>query len=102
MQSYDAWGRFRFRPAVIAAAALALCGCAIQDDVRSITYDYTDRGRLAAERRVSQDMQDSCYLSGAQYAELVGPPQIVSKAGPAGEEFQATQSFYCVGTQGGP
>jgi len=47
-------------------------------------------------------MQDACYLSGAQYAEQVGPPRIVSETAATGGQFRATQSFYCVGTQGGP
>ena len=84
--------------ALIAAASLAVCGCAAHEDIRSVTYDYAGGRRLAAERRASQDMQDSCYFSGYQYFRPEGPPQVVS----AGARFQATQAFSCVGTVGGP
>ena len=88
--------------AAIAAVSLAVCGCAGHEDIRSVTYDYTGQHRLAAERRASQDMQDSCYLSGAQYAEMVGPPKVVSADGAGGPHVSVTQAYYCVGTQGGP
>lgn len=81
---------------------MAACGCADHGDVRSLTYDYANGRRLAAERRATQDMQDSCYFSGYQYAEADGPPQVVSVGGTTGEQFQATQAFHCVGTVGGP
>lgn len=94
----------RRRPtlALVAAASLAVCGCAIQEDLRSVSYEYTPQRRLAAERRVDQEMQDSCYLSGAQRFEEAGPPKVLAEQGPAGPQYRATQSFYCVGTQGGP
>jgi len=87
--------------ALIAAAALALGGCADHAYLRSLTYEYTDQHRRGAEWRATLDMQDSCYLSGYQYAHPEGPPQIVSEDGPAGRQFRATQSFSCVGTVGG-
>jgi hypothetical protein len=87
--------------ALIAAVSLAVCGCADHDYVRSLTYDYIDPHRLGAERRATQDMQDSCYLSGYQYARPEGPPQIVSEDGAAGRHIQVTQAFTCVGTTGG-
>ena len=92
----------RLMHALAAAASLAVSGCVTQDDTRSYTYEYTDRSRLAAERRATQDMQDSCYFSGALYFKPVGPPQIVSEGEATDRHFRATQSFYCVGTQGGP
>lgn len=88
--------------ALMAAAPLAVCGCATQQYIRSVSYDYDAKRPLPAERRVSQEMQDACYLSGAQYYETVGPPQIVSLDGAGGQRLHATQAFYCVGTQGGP
>jgi hypothetical protein len=87
--------------ALIVAASLAVCGCANHGYLRSLTYEYTDQRRLAAERRATQDMQDSCYFSGFQYFRPEGPPQVVSVSGPAGPQFQATQTFSCVGTNGG-
>lgn len=87
---------------LIAAGSLLLSGCAGHEDLRSVTYDYDDGRRLAAERRATQEMQDSCYFSGYQYAETEGPPQVVSVSGPSGPQFRATQAFYCVGTVGGP
>ena len=84
--------------ALIAAASLAVCGCATHEDIRSVTYDYTGQRQLAAERRASQDMQDSCYFSGYQYFRPEGPPQVVR----TGAHVQATQAFSCVGTVGGP
>jgi hypothetical protein len=86
---------------LIAAASVAVSGCVAHEYLRSYTYEFTDQRRLAAERRASQDMQDSCYFSGFQYFKPEGPPQIVSVGGAAGAHFQATQSFYCVGTSGG-
>lgn len=84
-------------PALVAAASLAVCGCADHDYVRTYTYAFTEQHRQGAERRAVQEMQDSCYFSGYQYARPEGPPQIVS----AGGQFEATQSFTCVGTAGG-
>jgi len=100
-------GRWLRRPgpmhAWIAVSSLAVSGCVTQEYVRSFTYEYTDQqNRLAAERRAIQDIHDACYFSGAQYPELVGPPQIVSEDGSTGKQFRVTQSFYCVGTIGGP
>lgn len=86
--------------ALIAGASLAVSGCATQQYVRSVTYEYTDRTRLAAEQGARQDIQDACYFSGAQYPWLVGPPRIVSEGGTTGKSFRATQSFYCIGTRG--
>jgi hypothetical protein len=88
--------------ALIAAASMAVCGCSDHEYIRTLTYDYSDPHRLAAERRASQDMQDSCYFSGYQYFRPEGPPQIVNVVGPPGAHVQATQSFSCVGTVGGP
>lgn len=85
---------------LILVSALALAGCTTQEDVRSLTYDYGGQHRLAAERRAAQEMQDSCYFSGYQYAEPEGPPKILRVDG--GQRLQATQSFSCVGTAGGP
>lgn len=90
------------RRILMAAASLTTVGCATQEYIRTYTYDYTEHHRLGAERRASQEINDACYFSGAQYPELVGPPQIVSEGEGAGKRFQATQSFYCVGTRGGP
>lgn len=87
---------------LIAAAALAISGCSTEEYVRTYTYEYTSEHRLGAERRASQDINDACYFSGTQYPELVGPPQIVREGGADGEYFRVTQSFYCVGTRGGP
>ncbi len=84
--------------ALIAAASLAICGCAAHEDIRSVSYDYTGGRRLAAERRANQDMQDSCYFSGYQYFRPEGSPQVVS----TGARVLATQAFSCVGTVGGP
>jgi hypothetical protein len=92
----------RLTHALVAAVSLAVCGCADHDYIRSLTYDYTDPHRLGAERRATQDMQDSCYFSGYQYARLEGPPQVVSDSGATGRHVQVTQSFSCVGTVGGP
>ncbi len=89
--------------ALIAAAAFAVCGCADHEYLRSLTYEYTDQQhRRGAEWRATLDMQDSCYFSGYQYAKPEGPPQIVNVSGPTGAHYQATQSFSCVGTVGGP
>jgi hypothetical protein len=87
---------------MIAAASLAVSGCADHEHLRSLTYDYTEPHRLGAERRADQDMQDSCYFSGYQYFKPEGPPQIVSEDRAAGRHIQVTQAFYCVGTVGGP
>jgi hypothetical protein len=87
---------------MIAVTCLAASGCANHDDIRSLTYDYTEPNRLGAERRADQGMQDSCYFSGYQYFKTEGPPQIVSEDRPAGRHIQVTQAFYCVGTVGGP
>jgi hypothetical protein len=95
-------GLVRATHALIGAASLALCGCVAHDYIRTLTYDYTDPHQLAAERRADRLMQDSCYFSGYQYFKTAGPPQIVSEDGTAGRHVQATQSFYCVGTVGGP
>lgn len=94
-----------FRPAIVAAAIIVVPlagGCASQPYLRSYTYDYTPERRLAAERRAIQDMQDACYLSGALYFEREGSPEIVTAEGPAGRHLRVTQSYSCVGTQGGP
>jgi hypothetical protein len=88
--------------ALIGTASVAVCGCTDGEDIRTLTYDYSDPHHLAAERRASQDMQDSCYFSGYQYFRPEGPPQVVSVGGAAGAHLQATQSFSCVGTVGGP
>jgi hypothetical protein len=84
--------------ASIVAVSLAVCGCADHDYIRTLAYDYTDPHRVGAERKATQDMQDSCYFSGYQYARTEGPPQIVSQDG----HIQVTQSYSCVGTVGGP
>lgn len=87
--------------ASIAAISLVVFGCAGQGyKMRSVTYEYTDETRLAAERQASQAAQDECYFAGDVYAQLAGPPQIVRDSGTAGEHFRATQFFYCVGARG--
>ncbi len=88
--------------ALILAASLAVCGCATHEDLRTYSYEYAGHGRLAAERRAAQDMQDSCYFSGYQRFEVAGPPQIVNDGGATDGQVRVTQSFYCVGTVGGP
>lgn len=121
MPSHDAWRRShhqtglkdsllegrrrlfppRLRLVLIGAASLAVSGCATQQQyVRSVTYEYTDQSRSAAERNAHQDIWDDCYFSGAQYPWLLGRPKIVSEDGATGRRFRATQSFYCVGTRG--
>jgi hypothetical protein len=92
----------RLAPALIAAALLAAGGCAMHEDIRSYAYEFSGQNRLGGERRAMQAMQDSCYFSGYQYFETVGPPKIEREAGAAGDQFRATQDFYCVGTVGGP
>ena len=87
---------------LIAFAALMVSGCVGPELPRSITYGFADHHRLAAERRATQQMQDSCYFSGYQYFRPEGPPQIVSQGDGADRRFQATQLFDCVGTVGGP
>jgi hypothetical protein len=101
--------RFLPRPIVhvlIAAIALAVSSCADQEadrghKLRSITYQFTDQTREARERDALQAAQDECYLAGDTYAQLDGPPQITtSNDGTAGKQYQAIQSFYCVGMRG--
>lgn len=91
---------FRLVHALIAAATLAVTGCATEADLRSVTYQYTDRTRLGAEQRAHQEIWDDCYFAGAQYPWLVGKPQVTSEDGATGRYFQVTQTFYCVGDRG--
>jgi hypothetical protein len=93
---------WRFRPmrAFVAVAVLVTFGCATQERLRRISYDYTERTRVAAEAKASRDIQDVCFFYGAKYSWLEGPPQVVAVAGSAGRHFSATQSFTCVGTHG--
>ncbi len=91
----------RMAHVVIAAVSLVFSGCANQGfKVVSVTYQYTDQNRLTRESRAFLNAQDQCYFSGFQYAQIMGPPQIVSDNGMTGEH-QATRSFYCIGFRGG-
>src|SRR5579863_7696606 len=83
--------------ALIAALTLVFCGCANQGyKVVSVTYQYTDQNRLNGEWRALLNAQDQCYFAGFQYAQAVGPPQIVSDDETTGER-RAMRSFYCIG-----
>lgn len=89
----------RARHALIAAVSLTVCGCADRGyETHSITYEYAAPDRAAAERSARQSAQDECYIEGDTYAQLAGPPHVVS--GTTGAHVRATQYFYCIGMRG--
>jgi hypothetical protein len=94
----------RVTHAFIAAASLAVSGCADQGysgyAVLTVTYLYTDQDRVAREQSALREAQDRCYFGGETYAQLAGPPQVVPEGGTMAGQFRATQSFYCVGMRG--
>lgn len=83
-----------------AALSLALAGCATGsagDHIVSVTYQYNDHNRSAADEHALLTAQSDCYLAGFEYALPAGPPNIVGDGGIMSEPPQVTVSFNCIG-----
>ena len=79
-----------------AALSFTLAGCTIGSGavhLVSVTYQYGDQNRSAADEHALLTAQSDCYLDGFEYAQPVSSPNIVSGSEPS----EVTKTFRCIG-----